>query len=347
MAFATFTDALMQAKRASQLRGTPFSTADTRNLQTGYMADATERANADRSSQLAEDTLTSNNANFANSLAQEKANTEAQISAANTASTKQMIGSGIATGASLLGAKLMAAPAAASTGITAAPVSLAGAGAGEAATAGLGGSGASALGGASMMTVAGYAAPAIIAAKYGMPTLGRSLSQITPGEPDSSNVFQQGARITRDRWATPVEAGYETITGNKLPGGETTEWIFNPGGKAVESTVICTELNRQGLLSDEVKKYDSLYRERYISDDEYRGYRILAAPVVWLLRKSARFTRAFAPLAVATATEMASRVNVTINGTMKGRAVLAVMVPICGKVGRFVAGFRFLKVKEV
>jgi hypothetical protein len=342
MAYATFTDALMQAKRASQLRGTPFSTADTRNLQSSYMADATERANADRASTLAEDTLTSNNANFAAQLAQEKLNTEAQISAADAASKKQMISSGIGTAASLGGAYLMR-PAAAGAGAAASTLSEGVAGG---VSAGMGGAGEGAtLAGGGMGTALGsvgmagaYAAPAIIAAHYGMPVLGGMLSRNTPGEEGSSNVFQQGARITENEWATPIEAVSREM-GVEMP--EVAQAIFNPGGYLLGKggTVICTELHRQCLLSNDILKYDSLFRERYISDAEYLGYRILAAPVVWLLRKSARFTRFFSPLAVATATEMASRANVTINGTMQGKAVLAVMVPICGKVGRVASYF--------
>jgi len=72
MAYMTFTDALMQAKRASQLRGTPFTTADTSNLQSAYMSGAAERAAGGRSAALAEQTLAGQKRNFANTLAQER-----------------------------------------------------------------------------------------------------------------------------------------------------------------------------------------------------------------------------------------------------------------------------------
>jgi hypothetical protein len=72
MAYMTFTDALMQAKRASQLRGLPFSTTDTSNLQSAYMTGAAERAGAGRAAALAEKTLAGQKRNFADTLAQEK-----------------------------------------------------------------------------------------------------------------------------------------------------------------------------------------------------------------------------------------------------------------------------------
>jgi hypothetical protein len=183
--------------------------------------------------------------------------------------------------------------------------------------------------------------PYVAAAKIGMPILGSTLQKITPGEPDSSNVFQQGATITKEDYMRPIEAVSE-LAGVDIP--EPVEAAFNPGGYLMDKlggTVICTELNRQGLLSKEIRDSDSDYRRRYISDVEYTGYRIMASPVVWLLRKSKRFARIFSPIAIATATEMASRVNTQINGTVKGKVVLAVMVPICRKVGTIAGRFGY------
>ena len=80
MAYMTFTDALMQAKRSSQLRGTPFTTADTSNLQSAYMSGAAERAAGGRSAALSEQTLAGQQRNFANTLAQEKMLSEQSLS---------------------------------------------------------------------------------------------------------------------------------------------------------------------------------------------------------------------------------------------------------------------------
>jgi len=72
MAYMTFTDALMQTKRASQLRGIPFSTRDFQNLHSSYMSGAAERVSGERSAALSEKTLSSQQENFATALAQEK-----------------------------------------------------------------------------------------------------------------------------------------------------------------------------------------------------------------------------------------------------------------------------------
>jgi hypothetical protein len=118
MAYATFTDALMQAKRASKLRGIPFSTRDVQNLQSGYMEGAAERASAERSSELAEKSLSSQQQNWSDTLAQEKelaglsrSQSEQisrdQMESQEKASTKAMYGNIGQTAASLGGAYLL------------------------------------------------------------------------------------------------------------------------------------------------------------------------------------------------------------------------------------------------
>lgn len=91
MAYMTFTDALMQAKRASTLRGTPFTATDTSNLQSAYMSGAAERAGAGRSAALAEQSLAGQKKNFADTLAQEK-----EISAASLTQQKGLSESSLA-----------------------------------------------------------------------------------------------------------------------------------------------------------------------------------------------------------------------------------------------------------
>jgi hypothetical protein len=94
-------------------------------------------------------------------------------------------------------------------------------------------------------------------------------------------------------------------------------------------TVICTELHRQGLLSDEVFENDAKYRDK-ITDKEYVGYRIMADPIVNLMQKSPLFTKVFAPFAVSTATEMASKINPEIKGNKLGKILLGILIPLCG-----------------
>jgi hypothetical protein len=119
--FANFTTALMNAKRASLLRGIPFGNRDVLNLRSGYMEGAAERVAAERSSKLAEDTLAANKENWANTLAQEKElaaaqnaltreTTGAQIDATNTAARKALYGNIATTGVSLGGMYYLTRP---------------------------------------------------------------------------------------------------------------------------------------------------------------------------------------------------------------------------------------------
>ncbi len=74
MAYLTFTDALLQAKRRSRLTGQPFSTRDTMNLGSAYMSGAAERSAGERASALNERTLSAQEKNFADTLALDKEN---------------------------------------------------------------------------------------------------------------------------------------------------------------------------------------------------------------------------------------------------------------------------------
>jgi hypothetical protein len=65
-------------------------------------------------------------------------------------------------------------------------------------------------------------------------------------------------------------------------------------------TVICTELNRQGYLSEELYKADVLHGDyvRRNAPDVYAGYAFLAAPVVKCMQKSTIFTKFVSILAL-------------------------------------------------
>jgi hypothetical protein len=108
-------------------------------------------------------------------------------------------------------------------------------------------------------------------------------------------------------------------------------------------TVICTELHRQGFLSDAVYEGDARYRREKITDDQYSGYRHMADPIVRLMQRSSPFTRTIAPAAIAVATEMASRVDPAIRGNAFGKLVLALCLPICGAVGKAYGKWNFIQ----
>lgn len=103
---------------------------------------------------------------------------------------------------------------------------------------------------------------------------------------------------------------------------------FGGGGK-----IVCTELNRRGYLSDEVLAKDSECRKRHIPENVYAGYLTLFGPVVALMRRWKAFANIVRPFGVATAREMASRVDPNTRGNLLGKALLGIGVPLCRVVG--------------
>ena len=118
-------------------------------------------------------------------------------------------------------------------------------------------------------------------------------------------------------------------------GGEDSE-----GGEG--SKVICGELHRQGLMSDEVYQGDLDYQEKYVDEHTKDGYLLWARPVSRLMRRSRVMTQIARPFATAWAEEMAYRANGTGSGNVFGAIILATIAPICTLVGK-IAGPRSKK----
>lgn len=76
-------------------------------------------------------------------------------------------------------------------------------------------------------------------------------------------------------------------------------------------TVICTELHRQGLLSDELYNLDKMFARKFISKkpDAYRGYLMVAKPVVTLMRKHPRIAKIVSYVGIPWAKHMAHEVD--------------------------------------
>lgn len=101
-------------------------------------------------------------------------------------------------------------------------------------------------------------------------------------------------------------------------------------------TVICTELHRQGLMSDELYAADASYgwlMER-VNPEIVRGYRLWATEFVRLMRHSKLFTRLVALLAIPWAREMSYRMGQYKHGNMLGKLLFCIGTPICRWLGR-------------
>lgn len=127
-------------------------------------------------------------------------------------------------------------------------------------------------------------------------------------------------------------AGY--AAGNAiLPG------VGGPVGSFVGSTlsgrVVCTELNRLGLMSDELFDLDVAFTIT-LPDSVVRGYHFLFVPYVRLMRKFQWAVAIAEPLARWRAEEVASQMGCRKCGNWKGKIVRLVGENLCRVIGWFV-----------
>ena len=98
-------------------------------------------------------------------------------------------------------------------------------------------------------------------------------------------------------------------------------------------SVICTELNRQGLLDDTTYKADCEYASR-LPDGAIEGYHLWGKPLARWMQRSRLLTRLLKPLAIAWATEMRHRLYADRSSTATGRLLLNYGVPACAWFGK-------------
>lgn len=153
-----------------------------------------------------------------------------------------------------------------------------------------------------------------------------------------------GAAGATEAAAIGAEAGAATAGAASTAGTAGAMSVLGPIGLAVggglmlyslfsDDTVICSELRRQGHLSEEICRYDSLYGAT-LDREAYHGYLLIFSPIARRMRRSRLLTAIVRPFGVATATEMASRVNKGIRGTTIGKVILKVGIPFCRTVYR-------------
>jgi hypothetical protein len=101
-------------------------------------------------------------------------------------------------------------------------------------------------------------------------------------------------------------------------------------GNTKSPTVICTELHRQGFMSDEVYALDQAYGSMLAANDPevYAGYIRLATPVVRKMQQSRLFARIVWTLAKPWADEMAHQMGMG-KGSIVGKAIMLIGYPLC------------------
>lgn len=172
--------------------------------------------------------------------------------------------------------------------------------------------------------------PMFDAAAYGVSYAAPEAATLTTGMATWPLAVATGTRMAE---TALMDTNNTSLAGTTL--GQTP--IFKPfmeylspfiGGDAT-ATIVCTELNRQGYLPREVMEKDSEYRKKHIDLDAYHGYLMLFSPIVGAMRRSRLVTTLIRPFGVATAREMASRVDSKIKGSILGKIILKVGIPMC------------------
>jgi len=116
--------------------------------------------------------------------------------------------------------------------------------------------------------------------------------------------------------------------------GETEKGLAKVQEKVNQAvgTVLCTELNRQGFLSDEILKGDLEYAKT-LPDEVRAGYRAWAEPLANKMKTSKLITHIVKPFVKAWAYNMAYKMGRHDKPSNLGRIVEMVGVPICYIIG--------------
>lgn len=134
----------------------------------------------------------------------------------------------------------------------------------------------------------------------------------------------------RDVYGNVTNLGTEVIGGIKDVGGQLTDkgksLLGNLGGK-----IICTELNRQGILSDDIMALDRQFGKMIIKTDPeaMKGYLIIAKPIVRMMQKSKPFTIAISKVSIPWANHMAHLMDSTLPDNKLGKTIMFIGKPIC------------------
>lgn len=132
--------------------------------------------------------------------------------------------------------------------------------------------------------------------------------------------------------------------GGSAPGGEGGAGIGSSGdggggGGGGGSSVICSELRRQGLMDDLIWAADERFgglQTRAVRD----GYRCWAQYIARGMKRSPRLTRIVSRLAIPWAHEMAYLMGARSRGSRLGRALMFAGLPFCAFLGKLRSAWR-------
>ena len=176
-------------------------------------------------------------------------------------------------------------------------------------------------------------APSFIEAT-GVGTAGIPLEAAVPFTPPGATflpAIAETAGVTGGTTAAGAEiatevAGEALIPGIGLP--LVAASIIGLAATQVD-TIICTELARQGYLSEKLRNLSSRFGQEKVPRGVYNGYIILANPIVKKMRKSKRFTKLVKFIALPIIREMAHCIDSTVEGSIMGKIGKFIGIPLC------------------
>jgi hypothetical protein len=106
-------------------------------------------------------------------------------------------------------------------------------------------------------------------------------------------------------------------------------------------TVICSELYRQGLMSYTVFRADQAFGRNLAKNDKYilLGYHFWAKPIVKIMQKSKMVTKIVCVVAKPWSLEMAYEMGAREKGTVVGKILMFVGIPVCRIIGKAISGW--------
>ena len=125
----------------------------------------------------------------------------------------------------------------------------------------------------------------------------------------------------------------QKVEGEALSGGSDqglASSMDTSQASGIFGTVICTELHRQGIMSDAIYLEDQKFGWELRNEDPYAfiGYYHLASPIAQKMKTSKLLTSLISPFAMAWARNMAGEKN------LLGSLILKIGIPVCRMIGR-------------
>ena len=155
------------------------------------------------------------------------------------------------------------------------------------------------------------------------------LASLATGENLSGGYAASTKALLAQDFVTKLVGELATVTAPTVQTQDTMQESKSTSKSKKKASVICTELNRQGLLSDELYKHPAaLAHFNDLHPATLRGYRSWADPIIPLMQRSPRLSRALLPIA------RSRYIQVTTGKTTVGGVLtIGIGQPICFIIG--------------